>query len=73
MISERDTRKHNHLRHQVSGGYGGKEIDHLGREVTERIVEFIQWLESKSATHGVAQAPVHLARPIQYLTVDIKP
>jgi hypothetical protein len=71
IVSERDTGKHNHLRHQMSSGYGGKEIDNLERDVTERIVEFIQWLDSKSVTHGSAQAPVDLARPIQYLTVDI--
>lgn len=71
IVSERDTGKHNHLRHQMSGGYGGKEIENLERDISERVAEFIQWLDTKAARSNAEQIPVDLARPIQYLTVDI--
>lgn len=71
IVSERDTGKHNHLRHQMSGGYGGKEIENLERDISERVAEFVQWLDTKAARRDAEQKPVDLARPIQYLTVDI--
>lgn len=71
IVSERDTGKHNHLRHQMSGGYGGKEIENIEKDISERIVEFIHWLDHKATAFGAEQKPVDLARPIQYLTVDI--
>lgn len=71
IVSERHHGKHNHLRHQMAGGYAGKEIKNLELDISERIVEFIGWLDTKATMPGAAQRPVDLARPIQYLTVDI--
>jgi hypothetical protein len=71
IVSERDTGKHNHLRHQMSGGYGGKEIENLEKDISERIAEFVGWLDQFASVEGAEHQPVDLARPVQYLTVDI--
>lgn len=71
IVSERDTGKHNHLRHQMSGGYGGREIENLEKDVAERVVEFITWLDGKATLPSREQSPLDLARPIQYFTVDV--
>jgi hypothetical protein len=71
IVSERDAGKHNHLRHQMSGGYGGKEIENLERDISERVAEFVGWLGQSASIEGAEHKPIDLARPIQYLTVDI--
>ncbi|SMY20399.1 unnamed protein product [Zymoseptoria tritici ST99CH_1A5] len=71
IVSERDTGRHNHLRHQMSGGYGGKEVENLERDVASRVMEFVSWLEERVTECGNGKQPIDLARPIQYLTIDI--
>lgn len=71
ISSERDTGKHNHLRHQVAGGYTGKELDNLERDVSIRIAEFIAWLERRVTGSDNGRRPVEIANAIQYLALDM--
>ncbi|KAF2770173.1 putative P450 monooxygenase [Teratosphaeria nubilosa] len=71
IVSERNTGKHNHLRHQMSGGYGGREIENLEGDVAERVTEFVGWLDKRISESEGVQTAIDLARPIQYLTIDI--
>ncbi|RDL36198.1 Cytochrome P450 oxidoreductase [Venustampulla echinocandica] len=71
IVSERDTGKHNHLRHRMSAGYSGKEI--LGTEaiIDERISDFVERIEQKWVSENGETKVFDIGRRIQYLAVDI--
>lgn len=71
IVSERHPGRHNHLRHQMAGGYAGKEIEGAEEAVDQRIGEFIQRIEERWLSDSDGTAVFDIARRIQFLAVDV--
>ncbi|KAL2450600.1 Cytochrome P450 monooxygenase ABA1 [Exophiala dermatitidis] len=71
IVSERHTGKHNHLRHRMSAGYTGKEIEGTEEIIDERILDFCQRIEQKWCSESSETKAFDIGRRIQYLAVDI--
>lgn len=72
IVSERDPRKHDRMRLKMSAGYAGRELDMLEVEVSERIVEFVDHIDTHWATNpGESMKVLDMARLIQYLALDV--
>lgn len=72
IVSERDPRKHDRLRHKMSAGYAGRELDMLEKEVSERIGELVDHIDTHWATNpGESMKVLDMARLIQFLAVDV--
>ncbi|KAI1984421.1 hypothetical protein LOZ51_006664 [Ophidiomyces ophidiicola] len=70
IVSERHPGKHNHLRHQMSGGYAGKEIEGLEDAIDERITDFVNRIEQRWLSEDSETKVFDIARRIQFLAVD---
>ena len=72
IVSERDPGKHDRMRHKMSAGYAGRELDSLESEVCERMQEFVNHIDTQWATDpGESIKTLDMARIIQFLTVDV--
>ncbi|KAF8848009.1 putative benzoate 4-monooxygenase cytochrome P450 [Acephala macrosclerotiorum] len=70
IVSERDQRRHNQMRHRMSAGYAGKDIQGLEAAVDERINEFIESIEQRWISQPGMTIPLDIARRLQFLTID---
>ncbi|KAI9796326.1 MAG: hypothetical protein M1835_004317 [Candelina submexicana] len=71
LVTERDTRKHNVLRHQMAPGYGGKGIADLELNVDARLREWISIIDRDWASRPGETKRFDIGRSIQYLTMDV--
>jgi hypothetical protein len=69
-VSERDPRRHNAMRHKMSAGYAGKDIQGLEATVDERVSEFIDSIDRRWISSPGTTIPVDIARRLQYFTID---
>ncbi|EXJ89425.1 hypothetical protein A1O3_02492 [Capronia epimyces CBS 606.96] len=70
IVSERHTGKHNHLRHRMSAGYTGKEIQGTEEIIDERILDFCQKINQRWCSDAAETRAFDIGRRIQYLAVD---
>lgn len=72
IVSERDPGKHDRMRHKMSAGYAGRELDRLESEVCERMQEFVNHIDTHWAINpGEGMKVLDMARIIQFLAVDV--
>ncbi|MCJ1404234.1 hypothetical protein MMC11_007459 [Xylographa trunciseda] len=71
LVTERDTRKHNVLRHQMSKGYGGKDIEGVEPAVDVRLREWIDIIDRNWVSGPGETKRFDIARSVQFLTTDI--
>ncbi|KAJ9280836.1 hypothetical protein DTO021D3_2306 [Paecilomyces variotii] len=71
LITERDERKHQKLRHQMAAGYNGNDIPSLEPTIDERIHEWLTYIDSFGISTSSSTVKFDIARSLQYLTTDI--
>ncbi|KAF2635619.1 cytochrome P450 [Massarina eburnea CBS 473.64] len=71
VISERDPKKHQRLRHILGPGLAGKTISNMQTVVDEHIKDWISMIWNKHATNKTGPRSLDLSKSIPYLTVDL--
>uniref|UniRef100_A0A093VCR3 Pisatin demethylase n=1 Tax=Talaromyces marneffei PM1 TaxID=1077442 RepID=A0A093VCR3_TALMA len=71
IVSERNTGRHNRLRHKMSAGYAGKDIEGIEKIIDERINNWITMIKDRWISNSTNTKMFDIARRIQYLAVDI--
>ncbi len=72
IVSERDPSKHDRMRHKMSAGYAGRELENLESQVSERIQKLVDRIDSHWAmSSGESMKILDMARLIQFFTVDV--
>ncbi|KAK2758974.1 hypothetical protein FQN54_003072 [Arachnomyces sp. PD_36] len=70
VVSERDPAKHNRLRHQLSAGYAGKDVENFEAAVSERIEDFVNRMDKNWISKPGDTKILDIATKIQYLAMD---
>ncbi|KAL8921608.1 MAG: hypothetical protein Q9172_003933 [Xanthocarpia lactea] len=71
LVTERDTRKHSTLRHQLSPGYGGKDVEGVEAAIDTRLDEWLLQIERKWISSPGETKRLDIGRSIQFLTTDV--
>ncbi|EZF33938.1 hypothetical protein H109_05523 [Trichophyton interdigitale MR816] len=71
IVSERHPGRHNHLRHQMSGAYAGRDVEGLEDMIDERIQDFVEVIERKWLSDDNGTNVFDIAQRVQFLAVDM--
>ncbi|KAL8781671.1 MAG: hypothetical protein Q9213_005888 [Squamulea squamosa] len=71
LVTERDTRRHNTLRQQLSPGYGGKDVEGVEAAIDTRLNEWLLQIDRKWISSPGETKRFDIGRSIQFLTTDI--
>ncbi|KAH7077714.1 hypothetical protein BKA63DRAFT_489262 [Paraphoma chrysanthemicola] len=71
VISERDTKKHQHLRLLLAAGISGKDVPSMEHEIDFHVGNWLQTLNEKSQALYHGDLTIDLSRTLPFLSMDI--
>ena len=71
VVSERDPRKHKHLRYKLSAGFSGRGVEDAEPIVDHFLKKWIAQIDQHWASEPGTTKAFNIGRRIEYLTVDI--
>ncbi|KAL6713983.1 hypothetical protein ACLMJK_008477 [Lecanora helva] len=71
LVTERNSQKHSRLRHQLSTGYGGKDIESMENAIDTRLKEWIYLIDRAWVSGPWETRKFDIGRSIQFLMTDI--